>query len=346
MNHTNLINFTTQLSALLRAGVSLFNALRLIESNASKNDLSIIAKIIQLIQLGQPLSKALCAADKKFDGIYCGLIEVGEYSGTLPEILEYIKNYLEKQAALQNKLRKALTYPVLVILIAMSLVGGMFAWIIPTFESVFTNANLELPSATAFLLQASTLFSKYGGLALLSFGGSVVILLFFWEKNLRFQQWIDQVILKIPLFGTISQLALISQWSMVMEILLRSGIPLLKAIQISGKTSNHWALHDTNVSLFNSLSKGLSLHQAAKIAQHKYQLFTPICLQLFQTGEQTGSLTEMIGHLTQHHQQALDQKIDVLLEMLEPILISILGIIIGGMVISLYLPLFQLGQLS
>lgn len=346
MKHTNLINFTTQLNALLRAGVSLLNALRLMESNASKNDLSAITKIIHLIQLGQPLSKALRAADNKFDGIYCGLIEVGECSGNLPEILEHIKNYLEKKAALQSKLRKALTYPFLVILIALSLVGGMFVWIIPTFESVFTNANLELPSATAFLLQASTLFSKYGGLTLLSFGVASIILMFFWEKNLGFQQWIDRAILRIPIFGKISQLALISQWSMVMEILLRSGVPLLKAIQINAKASNHWALHDTNASLFNSLSKGLSLHQAAKIAQHKYQLFTPICLQLLQTGEQTGSLTEMIHHLTQHHQQALDHKIDVLLEMLEPILISFLGIIIGGMVISLYLPLFQLGQLS
>lgn len=274
------------------------------------------------------------------------MIEVGEQTGKLPLMLNKISIHLESSARLNAKVTKALAYPTAVLLIAITIIVCMLIWVIPTFESVFSNFNSELPMPTAFVIGASNLLREYLGISTICLFTLFCIFIGIWNWSTRFQQSVDKLILITPFVGKLSRSTLIAKWTLTIDSLQQSGTPLLKAIRISARCSNHWAIHETSAKMFQSLSRGFSIHEAALIANTEYRVFDSLSLQLLKIGEDSGTLPEMLSYLSRHHEKAVDDAIGILIELLEPILVTVLGLVVGGMVIALYLPLFKLGQLT
>ena len=336
-------NFTAQLSAILNAGISLPQALAMIEDEMKWSWLAII---IEKIHQGESFSSALKQSNQGFDAYYCGMVEVGEQTGQLQKIIHQIFIYLESADRLKAKIRKALIYPCTVIIISISIILGMLTWVIPTFETVFNNFNAQLPLPTLIVISSSNFLKSNLSLIALSFGVFLLLWILSWNLFINFQKLLDSLSLKTPIFGTLLQSNLIAKWAMVINSLQQSGIPLLDAIRISARGSDHWSMHDFSVLLYQHLSQGQSIYSSILNANKKYPLFDRLTIQFIQAGESAGTFRSMLSYLAQHHEKNVDQKIDLFLELLEPLLMAVLGIIIGGMVIALYLPLFQLGQLT
>ena len=338
--------FTAQLSALLGAGTPLVQALRLLLCTSSVKNKPWINLLINEINRGNAFSEALKISKQNFDGFYCGMIEVGERTGNLPRLLNRISIHLESSARLSAKIKKALAYPSAVLMIAITIIVSMLIWVIPTFESVFANFNSELPLPTAIVINASNFIRQYIGGVFICMITSIFLLMFIWNHSVQFQKLIDKIMLKIPFMGKIKRSALIAKWALTVESLQESGTPLLQAIRICARCSDQWALHETSAVMYQYLSRGFSIHEAALFANNEYCVFDSLSLQLIRVGEESGALPEMLTYLSKHHEKEVDDAIGILLELLEPILVAVLGLVVGGMVIALYLPLFKLGQLT
>lgn len=338
--------FTTQLSVLLNANTPLVLALRMI-ANGSKNKRNRwIYSVIDQVNRGDSFSLALKKSKQNFDGFYCGMIEVGEQTGRLALLLKKIADHLESSARLNAKIRKALAYPSAVLLIAITIIVSMLIWVIPTFESVFANFNSELPTPTAIVIYLSNFIRQYLGIFILSLFVLLALLIGLWNSSIQFQKLMDKLILRIPFIGKLNRSALIAKWLLTVDSLQQSGTPLLQSIRISARCSNQWALHETSAKIYQLLSCGYSIYEAALVSNKSYRIFDPLTLELLKVGEDSGALPEMLSYLSSHHEKQVDDTIGVLMELLEPLLVSFLGIVVGGMVIALYLPLFKLGQLT
>jgi type IV pilus assembly protein PilC len=338
--------FTAQLSTLLGAGTPLAQALRLIQSTTTAQHQKWINFLINAINRGESFSNALKNSKQNFDSFYCGMIEVGEQSGTLPLLLKNISNHLESSARLNAKIRKALAYPAAVLMIAIAIIVSMLIWVIPTFESVFSNFNSNLPTPTAIVIQASNFLRNHLVTSIIFISFVIFLLACYWNYSIKFQKLFDKFILKIPFIGRLNRSALLSKWLLTIDSLQQSGTPLLKAIRISARCSNQWAIHETSAQIYQHLSQGFSIYEAALISNKNYQVFDALSLQLLKIGEDSGALSDMLTYLSGHHEKQVDDAIGILIELLEPILVCFLGLVVGGMVIALYLPLFQLGQLT
>lgn len=340
--------FTTQLVTLLDAGVSLVPALKMIRdpqrTHAPKKHW--LNPLIDGLHQGQSFSVCLRNSQEGFDAFYCGLVEIGEHSGQLSQMLLKISQDLKKTEAIKSQLKKAMTYPLCVLLLSIFLLVGMLIWVIPSFEQVFAGFNAQLPPLTAFLLDLSRWVRQYFYLGILCIASFITLLLVCWSRLIRFQKAVDQLFLRIPLAGMLLHHALMARWNMTIYILQTSGTPLLQAIRISARCSDHWFLHDTSTQIYRQLLQGQSLHTAASMSDQHQLLFKHETLQLLAVGEESGSLVQMMLYLANFHERRLTEQLDVLMEMIEPLMVVIMGLMVGGMVIALYLPLFKLGEMA
>lgn len=346
MKEADRRTFTTQLSVLIGAGIPLSKALSMIANGLNQRSAQWVMNLINEINQGKALSWALRESKQNFDSYYCGMIEVGEESGKLSEMLKLISSNLESSERLKAKIRKALAYPSAVLFIAMMIIIGMLIWVIPTFETVFTSFNSTLPTPTLIVLYISKFVREYLIFFVLTLLVTLFFFLFLWQYSPSFQKWLDRNILKIPFIGKLSKSALISKWFLTIESLQQSGTPLLKAIRISARCSNQWSIHESSVQIHQLLSCGSSLHQSALISNKNCSLFDSTTLELIKAGEESGTLNEMLRYLSKYHEKQVDNAVDILMELLEPVLVCFLGLTVGGMVIALYLPLFKIGQLA
>ena len=346
MKEIDLRTFTAQLNVLINAGMPLSSALKMIASGQKPKSAKWITQLVNCINQGNAFSSALRESKQNFDSFYCGMVEVGEKSGMLAQLLKKISANLESSEKLKMKIRKALAYPCAVLLIALSIVTGMLIWVIPTFEAVFTNFNSALPTPTLIVIFISKLLREYIVIVLMNVLSISLLFIALWNYSITFQKWIDKVILNIPVIGKINKSALISKWLLTVEALQQSGIPLLQAIRISARCSNQWSLHDTSAQMHQLLTYGYSIHKAVFISNQNYQIFDSMTLELIRAGEESGTLNEMLSYLSSLHEKKVDDQIGILMELLEPILVCFLGLVVGGMVIALYLPLFKIGQLA
>lgn len=348
MNLSKQQIFTTQLVTLLDAGVPLVPALQMIREplHQSKVSLHWLDPIIEGLHQGQSFSNCLRASKEGFDAFYCGLVEIGEMSGMLHPLLSKIAQDLKKSEQIQGQLKKALTYPLCVLLISFFLLIAMLIWVIPSFEQVFAGFNASLPPLTNFLLQLSKYVQDYFFLGLFLIFSLLSSAFFVWWRMIQVQKFIDRFLLRIPIIGSLIQHALLARWATTIFILQESGTPLLKAIRISARCSNHWFLHDVSVEIYRLLVKGQAVHASILLADSKQLLFKKETLQLLKVGEDSGGLVKMLQYLANFHERQLTEQLDVLMEMIEPALVVIMGLLVGGMVIALYLPLFKLGEIA
>ncbi len=341
-------HFTRQLATLVAAGLPLLQALETMAKSAQVAELqSLIARLCVLLENGSSFHHALSQVPY-FDTLYVELVRAAETAGNLDAVLERLAVLLEKRQAIHAQIRSALTYPCAVLAISLLVVGVIMVWVVPVFEGIFTSLGAELPALTHSVLQMSRWFSNggvyYAMMALVC--GSVVLRLLM--RNPFFQLWRDTQVLRLPIIGSLVHHMQLSLWTLTLSDLLKAGVPMLEALEVVASCSTNRLLGMATIHMRTSVSQGVSLADAimsVSAPTAKLRLFPLMLAQLVAVGEQSGALDNLLAKLAQQLSSQVDHLLNRFTQLLEPALMVMLGLLVGGLVVALYLPIFQMGQL-
>lgn len=333
---------TRQLATLLQAGLPLLQALTLLEKGQSghKPLMQLARTLRQKIEAGQPLNEVLLE-HSDFPALYIQLVAVGEMAGMLDSMLERLAEHLEKAAVLQSRLRAALTYPVAVLAIATAVVGVILFWVVPAFENIFRSFNAELPAVTRWVLGASRWLANHGVWCLLVASLVSLFVRQAWQRSEPWKRRADALALALPIMGPLMRKACQVRWARTLATLIGAGIPLVDAMESVGPVTGNRSFAQATQEIRLALTRGQSLTLAL---QQQSRFFSPLLIQMVQVGEESGMLEAMLSKTAVFDERELDAHVAALSGLMEPALMVFLGLVIGGLVVAMYLPIFQLGQ--
>ena len=339
------LHFAEQLVTLLEAGLPLLNAIELIYSTAPKAWLPWVNSIYIQLKKGESFSQCLRAQANLFSMEFINLIRVSERTGDFHLALKIICQQLEAQIELRRKIQQAMSYPVITLTSSCLLVIVMMIWVVPVFKDVFSHFQAELPAPTKALIQASSWFEAFYLEIVIALICFATLFGLAWSRIPKIQKYCDRLSFFIPIVGQLLRLATLTYWCRTLGHLLKSGLPLPDALRVTAQSSNHWLSHDFSADIFKQLTRGWSLGDAIEKADSKRLLFDLETLQLLRIGSESGALAEMLQKRASILGSLLSNRLNTLSQSLEPLLIIIVGLIIGSLVIILYLPIFNLGQI-
>src|SRR3972149_5888930 len=338
----HITNLIEQLTVLINANIPIVKALTIIsqdEQNPRIKDLVINCK--NSISEGKSFYQTLQQYPQYFTELICSLINVGEQSGTLDIMLQELTSYLEKTALQKRKIIKALIYPASILCVTFVVTLILLIFVIPQFEIMFSNFGAKLPSYTHFIINFSGFLQATWKFFLAIIIGSVICIKIMHNRSIKFRQFIDKLSLNIPLVKTILIYAIISRLTKTLGLTLKSGVPLLTAINISGATIPNWQYKLAIQNTIELIANGKTLNSALC----EQNLFPNKVIQLIALGEETGTLDLMLEKISIIYSEELNSLTDNLNNLLEPMIMLILGVIVGGLVIGMYLPIFRLGAI-
>jgi type IV pilus assembly protein PilC len=335
--------FSKQLATLINAGVPLVQSLvilqRQIENKAFQN---IIKAVRTEVEGGTPLSEALVKHPKVFNRLYINLVRAGETSGTLDSILERIAAFQEKELALRGKIKSAMTYPVVVLVFALGITYFLLTTIVPQFASILSQLNAPLPFITKMLMAVSD-FLKSSGLLIFVFMAVIVFAYRMYYKTAKGRRVIDDVKLRLPVFGNLLQKSAISSFARTFGLLISSGVNIIESLEITKGTAGNAVIEDTIENAKNVVMVGDPLSGSLATSR----IFPPMVVSMVAIGEETGSLDTMLGKVGDFYDREVDEAVDSLTAAIEPLMIVFLGGIVGTIVAGMFLPMFSIiGQLS
>ena len=275
-----------------------------------------------------------------FNALYCNLVEAGEAAGILEALLDRLAVYMEKTEAIKSKIKSALMYPASVVVVAFVVVAVIMIFVIPAFKEVFSSFGADLPAPTLFVMAISEVFVKYWWLIFGIIGGSIYFFLQAWKRSEKVQRVMDRVLLKVPVFGALIEKSCIARWTRTLSTMFAAGVPLVEALDSVGGASGNSLYADATTKIQQEVSTGTSLTSAMTNAN----LFPSMVLQMTAIGEESGSVDHMLGKAADFYEAEVDEMVAGLSSLMEPIIIVFLGTLIGGIVVSMYLPIFKLGQ--
>lgn len=333
--------FTRQLATMMKAGVPLLQAFDIVgRGNANPSVGKLLNDIRSDVETGTSLSAAFRKFPKYFDSLYCNLVEAGEAAGILEDLLDRLATYMEKTEAIKSKIKSALMYPTSVIVVAFVVVAIIMIFVIPAFKQVFTSFGADLPAPTLFVMGMSEFFVAYWWLIFGVVGGGIYFFLQAWKRNERVQQVMDRLLLRMPIFGELIDKSCVARWTRTLATMFAAGVPLVEALDSVGGASGNSVYSEATTKIQQEVSTGTSLTAAMTNAN----LFPSMVLQMTAIGEESGSIDHMLGKAADFYEQEVDDMVAGLSSLMEPIIIVILGTVIGGIVVSMYLPIFKLGQ--
>ena len=333
--------FTRQLATMMKAGVPLLQAFDIVGKGAGN---PAVGKLLQSVKTEVETGSSLAAAFRKyplyFDALFCNLVQAGEQAGILESLLDRLATYKEKILAIKSKIKSALFYPIAVIVVAFIITSIIMIFVIPAFKQVFTSFGADLPAPTLFVIAVSDWFVKYWYLIFgVTFGG-VYAFFYSWKRSLPVQIFMDRLMLRIPVFGSLIRKSTIARWTRTLATMFAAGVPLVEALDsVGGASGNHVYLMATK-QVQSEVSTGTSL----TVAMQNSGVFPPMVIQMCMIGEETGALDAMLGKVADFFEDEVDDAVEALSSLMEPMIMVVLGTLIGGMVISMYLPIFKLGQ--
>ena len=339
------LHFAEQLVTLLESGLPLLNAMELIYSSAPKAWLPWVKSIYTQLKKGESFSQCLRAQKNVFSMEFINLIRVSERTGDFNLALNIICQQLEAQMELRRKIQQAMSYPIITLSSSFLLVIIMMIWVVPVFKDVFTHFQAELPRPTKALIETSSWFEEFYVVIVITLSSSVGLFGLAWMKLPRLQKQCDRISFCIPMIGQLLRLATLTYWCRTLGHLLKSGLPLPDALRVTAQSSNHWLSHDFSAEIFKQLTCGWPLGDAIMRADPKHLLFDVETLQLLRIASESGGLAEMLQRRASILGSQLSNRLNTLSQSLEPLLIIFVGFIIGSLVIILYLPIFNLGQI-
>ncbi|MGF1696659.1 type II secretion system F family protein [Vibrio lamellibrachiae] len=330
---------TRQLATMLGTGVPIIQALKLVADNNRKAEMkSILSQVSKGVEAGTPISKALRTASPLFDSLYVDLVATGEQSGNLPEVFERLATYREKSEQLRAKVIKALIYPTMVVLVALSVSYLMLTVVIPEFESMFKGFGADLPWFTQQVLYLSHWVQAYSLTIVLTVIATFFIVKTIRKKSFRIRLSTSKLSLKLPVIGGVFSKAAIAKFSRTLATSFSAGIPILTSLKTTAKTSGNLHYQTAIDSVHRDTSAGMPMY----IAMRNTAAFPEMVLQMVMIGEESGCLDDMLNKVATIYEFEVDNTVDNLGKILEPLIIVFLGVVIGGLVVAMYLPIFNL----
>jgi type IV pilus assembly protein PilC len=337
----DLAVMSRQFATMINSGLSLIRALSILsEQTENKLLAKTLGEVRAAVETGQSLSAALAKHPKIFPPLVVNMVRAGEVGGFLDRVLLQIAENFEAEVKLRSKIKSAMTYPVVVFVIAILATIGMLLFIVPIFAKMFSDLGGTLPMPTQILVNLSTALRFLApALLVLLIAGSVT-----WAKVRhaeRVRQFVDPLKLKTPIFGSLFQKVAISRFSRNLGTMLASGVPILQSLEIVGDTAGNVVIRAAAVSVQDSVRRGESL--AGPLAAHK--VFPPMVVQMLAVGEDTGAIDTMLAKVSDFYDAEVEATTEALTSLIEPLMIAVLGTIIGGMIIALYMPIFNIFDL-
>ena len=333
--------FTRQVATMLTAGVPLVQALDMIAKGAEKQSMSkLVQDVLSQVQAGSTIADALRTQPKYFDELYCDLVESGEKSGALDNIFDRIALYKEKSEALKSKIKKAMTYPAAILLISFVVVGILLVKVIPSFEGIFSSFGAELPAPTQAAIAASEVAQVYWPHAVVLMVAGFYLFKRALNNNQRFADTVDALLLKAPVMGNIVNKGAIARYARTLSTTFAAGVPLHEALTSAAGASGN-AVYKRAI---NEIKADVSAGNMMHIAMRATNLFPDMVTQMVSIGEESGALDTMLERVAKVYEQEVDDAVDGITALIEPFIMVFLGLVIGGLIVVMYLPIFQMGN--
>ena len=333
--------FTRQLATMLKAGVPLVQAFDIVSEGSDNEKMrELIMTVRTDVSSGTGLAGALGRHPQYFDELFCSLVASGENSGTLEVMLDRVATYKEKTEALKAKIKKALTYPIAVIVVAIVVTAILLVKVVPQFAETFQGFGSDLPGFTLFVLRISDWVQDWWFILLLLFFAAGYIFSQAKQRSKRFADWIDSVALKVPIIGSVVHDAVIARFSRTLSTTFAAGVPLVEALESTAGAAGNAVYARAIRRIRDDVTTGTALAMSIRTTG----LFPTMLLQMTAIGEESGSLDDMLDKVADHYEAAVDNAVDSLSALMEPMIMSVLGVLVGGLMIAMYLPIFMLGS--
>ncbi|CAM3024733.1 pilus assembly protein PilC [Legionella steigerwaltii] len=333
--------FSRQLATMIESGIPLVQSFDIVAKGQSNKRLKELIETIKCdVETGLTLSEALMKHPAHFNELFCNLVEAGEKSGSLDIMLDKVATYKEKIETIKKKIKKALTYPMAVMVVALIVTTGLLIFVVPQFESLFKGFGADLPAMTQAVVNMSKFFQSYWYLIFGALGGGIFAFIYAKKHSPQFAQNIDRTLLKLPVIGSIIEKASIARFSRTLSITFAAGLPLVEALKsVAGATGNIIFSKATD-----QIREEVSTGQQMNKAMENTQLFPNMVIQMVAIGEESGALEKMLSKVADFFEEDVDNAVDSLSSLLEPVIMVVLGVLVGGLVVAMYLPIFKLGS--
>lgn len=333
--------FSRQLATMIKAGIPLTQSFEIVADaldNLSMKEL--VLSIKADIEAGGTFAGALRKHPRYFDDLFCSLVESGEQSGALETMLERVATYKEKSEMLKAKIKKAMKYPIAVIVVAVIVTMILLIKVVPVFSDLFGSFGAELPAFTQMVVNMSEWMQSWWFVVIIAIGSTIVWFSEAKKRSKKFRDFLDRLTLKLPIFGNIAYQAIIARFSRTLSTTFAAGVPLIDALDSTAGATNNVVFYNATQQIKNDVSTG----QQLQFSMRSTNLFPSMAIQMVGIGEESGSLEEMLDKVASHYESEVDNAVDGLTSLMEPLIMSVLGVLVGGLVIAMYLPIFQMGS--
>jgi len=334
----DISRFTRQFATMISAGLPMVQCLEILATQIESAELKkIVAQVKESVQSGATLSEAMAKHKKAFDELYVNMVEAGEVGGALDTILVRLAHYREKADKLARQVKGAMVYPIVVMIVAIGITFDMLKYIVPVFAKMFTGLGAELPTPTKVVLGISQFLQDYTFIIVIALIGLAVGYKL-WVRNPNGRLAVDRFKLRMPLLGLLVRKAAIARFTRTLSTLLSSGVSILDALNITAKTAGNMVLHNAIRKSMLSIAEGETITAPLK----ESGVFPPMVTQMISVGEKTGGMDEMLSKIADFYDDEVDAAVAALTSIIEPVIIVFMGIIIGGILIAMYLPMFDI----
>ena len=333
--------FTRQLAVMMKAGVPLLQAFDIVgKGHANPSVGKLLLDIKTDVETGSSLAQAFRKYPLYFDALFCNLVGAGEQAGILDTLLERLATYKEKILEIKGKIKSALFYPISIIVVALVVTAVIMIFVIPVFKDLFKGFGADLPGPTLFVMNISDWFVGNWWWVLPGLFGGTWFFFYTWKRSTTMQRIMDRIALRVPVFGDVIRKACIARWCRTLSTMFAAGVPLVEALDSVGGASGNAVFAEAT----EKIQKDASTGSALTTSMQATGVFPVMVLQMCAIGEESGSLDAMLGKAAEFYEDEVDEAVKGLSSLMEPFIIVILGTLIGGIVVSMYLPIFKLGQ--
>ncbi|VXB05297.1 Type 4 fimbrial assembly protein PilC [Pseudomonas sp. 8BK] len=332
--------FARQMATMMKAGVPLLQSFEIIgEGLDNPNMRKLVDDIKQHVAAGNSFAASLRTRPEYFDDLFCNLVDAGEQAGALEDLLDRVATYKEKTEALKAKIKKAMNYPIAVVVVAIIVSAILLIKVVPQFESVFANFGAELPAFTQFVIGISQALQKWWFIILIAMFAALFTLGETKKRSEKFRNWIDRTALKAPIVGDIIYKSSVARYARTLATTFAAGVPLVEALDsVAGATGNI-VFKSAVQKIKHDVSSGMQLNFSMRTTG----AFPSMAIQMTAIGEESGALDMMLDKVASYYEAEVDNAVDGLTSLMEPLIMSVLGVLVGGLIIAMYLPIFQLG---
>lgn len=341
INAQDICVVSRQIATMLSAGVTIIQTIEMIAQGHAKASMrKMLGEVANEVKAGNPLSSALRKHPQHFEDLYCDLVETGEQSGALETIYDRIATYKEKAEALKSKIKKAMFYPIAVVTVAFIVTTILLLFVVPQFEEIFSSFGAELPAFTQMVIGMSRFLQDYGIFIAAGLFAAGVLFARQYKKSAKLRDYLDAKLLKVPVIGEILKKASIARFTRTLATTFAAGVPLIGALESAAGAAGNAIFREAILFMRKEVSGGTQMNTAMRATE----VFPDMVTQMVAIGEESGSVEDMLSKVATIYEREVDDMVDGLTALLEPMIMAVLGVVIGGLIVAMYLPIFEMGN--